>query len=244
MLFMYALLMDLGFDCDVRLVSRTNNVPIGYFMFTINGDDFNLASTASPIYVELKFNNNVTLSETLAQGSEISLALRLTQMKNNFNVVAPTCSLQIVRAISGEPSIWLRIQSASDTWLENVIFGSLEPPNVNAPVDWVFGIDEQESALIYSALYDFGLANLPFNQINSSCMTDPTFATPISTKIYLDLAQSSLTEGDLLTFSTWVGRASGVETASNPSGISKTSVIPVNILGNKWVAVIETTTCQ
>lgn len=228
---------DIEFDSVIRVIPKNNNVQVGTLFFQLSADDFFAASVETPVYIEIAFGNSITLANTLAQGTNIALALRVNNSGYLYETSALPCSAQIVRAIAGETSLWIRIQTASNTWLQNTSTGFFEAPNPYHTIDFRLGITGPDSKTFFNDHYLVGEANMPSNQINN-CESNPGLNSSVSTQIFLNVNQTCLVEDDLVTFYTWTGYASGVEDAPNPSGISKDLTYPMFWRGTKAVAKI------
>ncbi|MCB1045501.1 MAG: hypothetical protein KDC35_21350 [Acidobacteria bacterium] len=158
----------------------------GIVTFWVEGNDFQGASAKEPIYLRLTFDHQTSLLHTQIYpqtapsvfSEPINLALRCA----NAQVVAPGSSVQIVRWIKSESSLWIRITEDTSKWL--IRDGALASPDMEHPVGFTVGISGEQSLRDNLNLFSSGHANLPSNSRGGE---------PMFTSIALFLANSSIT---------------------------------------------------
>lgn len=102
---------------------------IGLIDMVVHGNDFssNAGSVVDPdhpVYIRIKLDKGVILASTLVDPTldspPINLGVRVEDTTHTgiASAMAPT-DIQLIRAIQGERSIWVRVNRASDTWLDS-----------------------------------------------------------------------------------------------------------------------------
>ncbi|MDJ0836370.1 MAG: hypothetical protein QNK37_07605 [Acidobacteriota bacterium] len=172
-----------------------NSEQLGVSSFTITGDDFASADEENPVYIRLNLEKGARLTTTLVdQGRTDSLVqpvyLPLWINRNDPGAVqmaAPGETLSIVRWVSGESNVWLRITTPTSVWLregDNVF-----APSGDVPVSFTLG----ESARgVWENLRDLPLdiRNLPFSTRNPQ--TQGPTEDAVSTLMCIDLSEGDL----------------------------------------------------
>ncbi len=189
----------------------------GTMTFTVNGNDFFFASPETPVYVKLRLDKAVTLSETrvapapfLTLHRPIYLAAFLHE-SSNATLNMPANAIALARWKAGESEFWLRVVSNSSDWINRQ--GFLVAPSPNYPVRFRLGISGEVSSQEADPLFQIGKANRASNadvQGNS-----------VSTQFFVNAATSLLTvfpephselEFDVIAFD---HQTSGVESEEN-----------------------------
>jgi hypothetical protein len=175
--------------------NRGTNELAGSITWTVNSDDFQNASTETPIFIRVTPDHNSFLSETLVflpgggrTADPINLAMKLDGGLGAVSMVALPEAVSIVRWVEDESSLWIRVQQTSDQWL-SVDGGGLVGPSENLEVSWEIGVTARQSDINHAS--DTIFANLPFNtRVSSASEGDYFDAT--STLICVNLSQSNL----------------------------------------------------
>ena len=237
----FFLLMVPGIDFDSShsvVPQASENASLGDLIFQMDADDFSEASVATPIYIQIHFDNNVFLSNTVVD-LENTVLLGIKMVFTPFTSWADTInadplSLDIVRWIEGENDIWFRVRTSSSMWINRLNMGTLYPVSSINPVTWAFGQTIAESLNFHSEAFLNGYSNLISNADGNSY---PTY-NPVSTKVMVSLVDSTLTAGDPVSFSIWSGSATGVESAENPQQIIKGLPLAIQFSGDFITAIV------
>jgi hypothetical protein len=216
---------------------RGSNELAGSITWTVNSDDFSIATTAAPVFIRVTPDHNAALAETLVflpgtgrVSDPIHLALKLDGGLGAVSMVALPEAVSIVRWVEGESSFWIRVQQKSDCWL-SVDGGGLVGPSENLEVSWEVGVTARQSDLNHDSNGIF--ANLPFNTRDPNA-NEGDFVDATSTLICVDLSDSNLfadgsTESllnyDIIAFdaSAEIGHGVYSGTAGNDTGINFTN---------------------
>jgi hypothetical protein len=171
----------------------------GAITMSVNGNDFNEASTMAPVYIRIRLNHQATLCQTLVAGfnpytndscaDRIYLAMRLEDGNQNNTIAANDESVNIERWVAGEDQLWLRVQTSSATWINLSGGGGLAPPSLaNGRIAWTFGTTARTSVDQNESRFIAGRANAFANFRNDTIDTHA-----VSTLICVDLSSSNLT---------------------------------------------------
>jgi hypothetical protein len=175
--------------------NRGSNELAGSITWTVNSDDFHLASTDTPIFIRVTPDHNSRLAETLVQqsgggrtGAPINLAMKLDGGLGSVSMVALPEAVSVVRWVEGESSFWVRVQQTSDQWLA-VDGGGLVGPSETLEVSWEVGVTARQS----DSNNDSGsiFSNLPFNTRDAGA-SEGDFEDATSTLICVNLSSSNL----------------------------------------------------
>ncbi|PIE90049.1 MAG: hypothetical protein CR997_07950 [Acidobacteria bacterium] len=236
----------------------------GSITMSVNGNDFADATTQDPTYIRVRLTHDAVLCGNLVgnwatydgQGTQVAgfygepiyLAVRLEDAgaTGNNTIAAHPETVSIVRWIAGEQYIWLRVQSASDTWIFSTSQQAVVAPSLsNGRVAWTFGVTAAKSVQANASVS----SNLPANTRDSSYTVpagcDPNYPA-ISTLICVNLEESVLdyypNPESTLKFDTisykdtaWNGDF-GVFTAMPGVTIDKGNQIPTNYSGDDSIA--------
>lgn len=211
----------------------------GIITFSVNGDDFPTASTATPVYIRLRLDHAAKLCKTLVwtrvgiDGNPdpvtvlpIFLPISFEENLLGDTIAALPETVSIVRWKRGEPEIWLKVQTPTDTW---VAAGgvSLGPPQNTRRVRWTIGVTARTSWEANQPQFMVGEANLPSA---TRTVVAPDMTTAVSTLICVDLTSSnleplpepaelSILNFDPVSFDWTTTGVDGPDAASTPAGI-------------------------
>jgi len=162
----------------------------GSITMSVNGNDFNEASTQAPIYIRIRLNHQAVLCQTLVFDDDdctdrIYLAMRLEDGNPSNTIAANDESVNIERWVAGEDQIWLRVQTSSATWIQQVAGGLVPPSLSNGRVAWTFGTTARSSVDQNESRFLADRANAPANWRG-----DDQHA--VSTLVCVDLSGSNL----------------------------------------------------
>lgn len=234
----------------------------GLFRFVVNANDFATASPAQPIYIRMRFDHAAVLCQTLVwshisnAGSlsfdPIYLPLEFDANLPGDRVVAPGETISIARWKKGEPEIWLKIQTASSSWIEDSGGNPVSPDTSRRP-RWTVGLSARDSFSNTWPGFSLGEANLPSATRDTSGLTE---ATSVSTKVCTDLTDSDLQPlpapvafsilhiEPLVLGSLPNGGPNSVEEAENHSDILSGSGVPISLNWDGLVARAIDFTCS
>ncbi|MCB1053230.1 MAG: hypothetical protein H6510_01245 [Acidobacteria bacterium] len=223
----------------------------GSITMSVDGDDFFEASTETPVFIRIRLDKGGRLCSTLVNRNSAStvnvpiyLAMRY-EGTIGYNVSALPETVSIVRWRAGEDQIWLRVQTASNTWLQNPVGGGLQAPDANNNVAWTFGVTARNSWTRNSGPYGVGLANLPANTTDVPEITAPAaiqehwaVSTLICVNVSTSILEPSPNINSELNFDTisYDYQTTGVFTASAPSGIVTGDQTSANFSGDDTIA--------
>lgn len=175
--------------------NRGTNELAGSITMTVNDDDFTNASTDEPIFIRVTPDHGSRLADTLVDQSlpvtdyrtnPIFLAMELQGGGTAFSISADPETVSIVRWVEGESAFWIRVQTDSTLWIQNVVTLATSDPSEDLRVSWQLGVSARQSA------EDNGeKSNLPFNTRNALTVGDEEDAT--STLLCVNLENSDLT---------------------------------------------------
>jgi len=176
--------------------NRGTNELAGSITWTVNSDDFRDASTDTPVFIRVTPDHNSFLAETLvfqAGGDPvisqpINLSMELDGGLGGVSMVSLPEAVNIVRWVSGESSLWIRVQQSSDEWLA-IATGGLTGPSQELEVSWEIGISARRSDLNHDTATVF--SNLPFNTRNPDA-SEAEKEDATSTLLCVNLSQSNL----------------------------------------------------
>ena len=188
----------------------------GVITMSVNGNDFHMASTQEPVFIRIRVNKGATLCNTLVSHigdvnnntMPIYLAMRVESGLTQTGMAAHEESVSIVRWKKGENALWIRVQTSSETWLNQLNDpATMYPPNVRETVAWTIGQTARASFQANAAKLAQGKANLPYNtwDVDNSLNVGGT-GWAISTLLCVNVSQSILTpypaDGSILDFDT------------------------------------------
>jgi hypothetical protein len=177
----------------------------GSIEFVMNADDFQNASTSEPVYIRITFDKGAKLCKTLVWHADenatdltydpIYLPIAFENSDANTTVTAPARAISIVRWKEGENQIWLRIQSASSTWV-GLGAGTQAPDNDNR-LRWGIGFSASTYWSQNFNKFNSDDANLPsttrFDGDDAALTADDvTQDDAVSTLLCVDLTSSNL----------------------------------------------------
>lgn len=142
-----------------RPVESGRNLEVaGQLVMVVRGNDFVGASPTKPIYLALQLEHGLTLAQTRVsdEASVIHLASILDTDDPDASINMPANAISIVRWMSGENAIWLRVTSDSSTWVRQN--GMPSAPNESAVISTHLGISAEQGAKAELA-WERGLAN-------------------------------------------------------------------------------------
>jgi hypothetical protein len=146
----------------------------GSITMSVNGDDFADATTQTPVFIRIRLDKGAKLCQTLVDfvgtdafgnphvNNPIWLAMRL-EGNQNQTIIAPPETVSLCRWIRSEDALWLKIQSSSSQWINDV--AGPVPPDINRRVAWTFGTTARTSWITNNPRYPV-TANLPCNTRN------------------------------------------------------------------------------
>lgn len=199
MLASLTILADVVLDSTVTEVYyRGNPVIAGSITLRPDGDDFDFATEAEPVYIRITPDRNSRLAETRVDLNSdeasiqkpIYLALSLHSSDPNARLNASANAVSIVRWVAGERDIWLSVQESSSQWIN--INGALSPPDENHRVAFSIGVSAKDSHL---ANQPGSLTNLSFNTRNLSA-SERDGKEAVSTLLSFDLSNGNLIADD------------------------------------------------
>ena len=195
----------------------------GAVTMSVNGDDFATASTADPVFIRIRLDHNAKLCQSLVGNAgyltydganwnydtddlymPIYLAMRLEGYKvyagqpfAHDTILAHSETVSIVRWLEGEGELWLRVQSASTTWIYDELLAMPIAPSVtNGTVAWTFGVSARSTHTGNLPLFTDPdmLANLPGNTRYPAAfiVTPGDTDLPITTLFCVDMENSNL----------------------------------------------------
>jgi hypothetical protein len=186
----------------------------GSITMRVNDDDFNDASTSTPVYIRLRLDNRGRLAETLVDQNYVDtsaaivhadlipvtepifLAMQLNTGPFSSQILtAPSETVSVVRWVAGESELWIRVQSSSETWIEDN--GIPLPPDQNITVSWTIGISARASSDKLDGV-NAARINLPFN--TRDVLTTGDDEDAVSTLLCVDLLGSDLEVDELLEY--------------------------------------------
>ncbi|MDJ0837754.1 MAG: immunoglobulin domain-containing protein [Acidobacteriota bacterium] len=139
---------------------RDTHGAAGVVTMTVDGDAFTSASAEHPLYIQILLESKARLGDTRVRLSDSNKAvnqpIHLPMVLNSSHVgdvvAAPPETVSIVRWVSGEKSIWLRVQTGSDDWIANgdAFFG----PGTDRLVSWTLGVSARIGMSMGRALGD------------------------------------------------------------------------------------------
>jgi hypothetical protein len=237
----------------------------GSITMSVRGDDFFEASTDTPVFIRIRLDKGGKLCQTLVDRNSatttnvpIFLAMRYEGSSNNFIVSALPRTVSLIRWRKGEDQIWLRVQLATQYWLQNITSGLLQAPDSNNRVAFTFGQTARNTWTTNTGRYATGQANLPANtthpeEIIAVAAIEEHWA--VTTLICVDVSSSILEAmpaiNSRLNFDTisysgcsdtveplvcGAGQTRGVFTASAPSGIVLGDQTLANFSGDDAIA--------
>ena len=182
----------------------------GSITMSVNGNDFSTATTDEPVFIRVRLTRNAKLCQTLVHSYDpdddnfndpgdynfepIYLAMRLFTSNPLNTLLANQSTVSIVRWVETEREIWLRVQTSSQTWIQEDASGAAVPPsNQVGTVDWTFGVTGLASMRANASQVVGDKINLAFNQRGEEVEVAAGAIDPISTLICVDVSQSSLT---------------------------------------------------
>ena len=180
---------------------RGTNVQLGQIILKVDSNDFPAASAAEPNFIQLSLADGLPLCETLvdmnAPGVEANPIYLAMELRTDTSAVMAAAieTVSVVRWVSGESSIWVRIQSASDTWLSDG--GLMVAPSVDRTVSWCLGISARSSDTSNTVPT---VSNLPFNTRNPVGFPTSTVHA-FSTLLCLNASESELVVSGFARFS-------------------------------------------
>lgn len=186
----------------------------GSITMRVNDDDFNDASTSTPVFIRLRLDNRGRLAETLVDFEYVAdpqnpdhadtipvtepiyLAMQLNTGPFSTQILtASPETVSIVRWVASESELWIRVQSSSETWIDDN--GIPLAPDQNITVSWTIGVSARAS---FDKLDGVNAArrNLPFNTRDVLTLGDSDDA--VSTLLCVDLLGSDLEVDELLEY--------------------------------------------
>ena len=187
---------------DVELQHSINDVYYrgdhqlaGSITFTTNGNDFADASPENPMFIRVLLEDDAVLADTrvdqrtdgLVISQPIYMACELVSVSNYTLAIVPE-AVSIVRWVGGEKEFWFKVQTATDTWLQDAQ-GQSVAPDENAKVSWTVGISAR------SSVADHSVASRSSMRSNSRSTNPQTDADATSTLLCLDLTNSTMELG-------------------------------------------------
>ncbi len=141
----------------------------GRIRFALKQPAFSDATPDNPVFIYVSLSSGATLSQTLVdldlpdqnrQNQPIYLPLYIRDDIPEFvHCTAPQDTLAVVRWVAGETGFWLRVQRATDTWIES--WASPAPIEARSPVFFEVGTDVDQNSRTED-LYFENKANLPY----------------------------------------------------------------------------------
>lgn len=161
-------------DVDMRTTVRDVYIDgsceqAGSIVFVMNANDFANASTSEPVYIRITFDKGAKLCKTLVWHADenatdltydpIYLPISFQNSDANTTVTAPARAISVVRWKEGENQIWLRIQSASDSWVG--LGAGTQAPDDDNRLSWGLGFSARTYWEQNNLLFANQDANLP-----------------------------------------------------------------------------------
>lgn len=228
-----------------------------------SAQDFASASTEQPVYIRVGLNQGAVLCQTLVthrgtttaedgfglgNNAPIYLAMRLDGASAGVHsITAHPQTVSICRWKRGERFIWLRVQTASNTWVATLGVPSPNLPDNQIRVAWTFGVTAARSFEQNAGLFAAGLANREANQRDENAAGLPVFPVEneelnVSTLVCVNASNSILSafpaNDSILEFDTisWDYRTLGVEEQSSENNITYGFQTEVNFSGDDSIA--------
>lgn len=197
-LFTAPLFADIELSTSINDVfHRGTNELAGSITMRVQDNDFSSASTTEPVFIRVTLDHQAELANTLVDlnGSGLTddpiyLAMKLNADPGaQLALAADSQSVSIVRWVEGESAFWIRVQTASDEWIQ-LNNGNFVTPQENLTVSWTLGISARRSSEDLDNIAA-DRKNLPFNTRDPFTIGEDEDAT--STLICVDLSGSDLT---------------------------------------------------
>ncbi len=185
-------------DTTLEVNYRGTREIVGNVFMQVEDDDFNTASVATPVFIQVVLSHEAVLARTLVDLSSgdpvltkpIYLALILNNEEAGIRLAAPPQTISIIRWLAGESSFWIEVQVNTGAWID--FNGELGAPREGATVSFGFGFRARSSSEIWGPVSP-QRKNLPFNTRNPNLAPDAElFEDATSTLICVDLSMSSL----------------------------------------------------
>ncbi|MCB1042466.1 MAG: hypothetical protein KDC35_05995 [Acidobacteria bacterium] len=211
----------------------------GTITMTVNGNDFFEASPETPVFIRIRLDKGVRLSETLvdvetALSRNDPILLAMSLLASNGSVLrAPPHTVSIVRWHKDEGEFWLKVQATSSRWIESPD-GTLLPPDVNRRVQWTIGQAVEGDRAQNEPLFAMGLANLTANTRNEGAVS--TFILVNTQPSIVEANQGTQSELNFDTIA-FDRQTIGVTTEDHSSGIRTGDDTSANFSGHDTVGI-------